>query len=81
MMDAVTPSASLQAARAAKPAAAELFGRLADVVGVGITRVGEGYGVKVNLREAPASHVELPEAIEGVPVKVEVVGSIRRQRA
>lgn len=35
-----------------------------------------GYGVKVNLRAAPAAGVLLPVAIEGVPVRGDVVGAI-----
>ena len=50
---------------------------LAAVVGVGITRVGEGYGLKINLRE-PATEA-LPTEVAGVPVRVDVVGAIRKQ--
>jgi hypothetical protein len=73
-------AATLEAARAAKPAARRTFAALAEVVGVGITRVGDGYGVKVNLRAAPAEGVELPGEVEGVPVRVEVVGAIRKRQ-
>jgi hypothetical protein len=52
---------------------------LADVVGVGITRHGDGYAVKVNLRHPPAAGVDLPKDIDGVPVQVEVVGSITKR--
>src|SRR5258708_3148001 len=48
------PECTLAEARAAKPRALAVFSELADVVGVGITRVGNGYGIKVNL-SAPAS--------------------------
>jgi hypothetical protein len=68
--------ATLDEARAAKGRAMEVFGKLAEVVGVGVTRVGEGYGVKVNLRKEPRG-VRLPDAVEGVPVCVEVVGPLR----
>lgn len=71
-------AATLESARAAKPAAHKVFAALADVVGVGVTRVGTGYGVKVNLRVAPAEGVVLPADIKGVPVRVEVVGTIRK---
>ena len=70
--------ATLESARAAKPAVQEVFAGLGEVVGVGITRIGDGYGVKVNLRSAPAAGVELPAEVEGVPVRVEVVGTIRK---
>jgi hypothetical protein len=52
---------------------------VATVTGVGITRVGEGYGVKVNLGAAPEEGTELPEAVDGVPVRVEVVGEVRKR--
>lgn len=64
-------------AQAAKEEAMEVFSRLADVVGIGITRVGLDYAIKVNLGAPAASHVRLPSQIQGVPVKVEVVGGIR----
>jgi hypothetical protein len=70
--------ATLAEARAAKPRALEVFSRLAPVVGVGVTRVGDGYGVKVNLRASPPPGVDLPAAVDGVPVQVEVVGSIHK---
>jgi hypothetical protein len=68
---------TLDEARAAKARALEVFGRLAPVVGVGITNIDGGYGVRVNLREAPPPGVELPERIDDVPVQVRVVGTIR----
>jgi hypothetical protein len=45
---------------------------------VGITRIGGGYGVKVNLDIPPDPEIDLPETIDGVPVRVEVVGKIRK---
>jgi hypothetical protein len=69
--------ASIDEARAAKARALEIFGRLGDVVGVGLTRVDDGYGLKVNLRAPVARGATLPESVEGVPVRVEVVGRIR----
>ena len=70
---------SLNEARAAKVTAAEAFGRLAEVAGIGITRLGDGYGLKVNLSRPPRSASPLPTEIAGVPVRVEVVGQIRKQ--
>lgn len=71
--------ATLDNARAAKARAVELFRPLADVVGVGITRIGQGYAVKVNLRNPPAPGIKIPHEVEGVPVQVEVVGAIRKR--
>ena len=69
---------TLAEARAAKARAQEVFGRFAPVVGVGITRIDGGYGVKVNLSEQPPAGVSLPEGVDGVPVRAEVVGTIRK---
>lgn len=70
---------SLEEARAAKARALETFGCLAAVVGVGITRVGEGYGLKVNLAEPPAGDVTLPAHVDGVPIRVEITGPVKKR--
>jgi hypothetical protein len=71
---------SLDRARAAKARALRQFRKYGDVVGVGITRVGDDYAVKINLSEPPAPGVELPTDVDGVPVKVEVTGVIKPRR-
>jgi hypothetical protein len=71
------PRITLDEAQAAKKAALQRFERLGNVVGVGITRVNGEYAVKVNLSEPVGPGVELPTDIDGVPVHVEVTGSIR----
>ncbi len=68
---------SLERARQAKQHAADLFGRFGTVVGTGIISIDGGYGIKINLLDQPAEDLVLPERVEGVPVKVEVVGSVR----
>jgi hypothetical protein len=70
---------TLEQARAAKAAALRHFENLGTVVGVGVTRVEGAYAVKVNLSEPPAEGTELPEEIDGVPVRIEVVGTIRKR--
>jgi len=67
----------LDEARAAKERAKHIFARNASVVGIGLTRVGDGYGVKVNFDAPPADDASLPKTIDGVPVRIEVIGSIR----
>ena len=67
----------LDEARAARKRAKALFAGKAAVVGIGLTRIGDGYGVKVNLEKSPAPDAALPETIDGVPVRIEVVGTIR----
>lgn len=71
--------ATLDDARTAKAKALRLFSRQAVVVGVGITEIDGGYGVKVNLGETPRPEILLPERIDGVPVRVEVVGTISKR--
>jgi hypothetical protein len=73
--------ASIEKARNAKQEAAALFSRFATVVGIGITKVDDGYGIKVNLQEAPPPGIVLPQSVLGVPVKIEVVGRIRKLQA
>jgi hypothetical protein len=69
---------NLDRARAAKERAKAAFAKKASVVCVGITKIDGGYGVKINLGEPPPPDADLPEAIDGVPVRVEVVGTIRK---
>jgi hypothetical protein len=68
---------TLDEVRRAKPRALAVFAELATVVGVGITRIGDGYGLKVNLLAEPPSGAALPTEVDGVPVHVEVVGQPR----
>jgi hypothetical protein len=70
---------SLEQARAAKESAKVLLTALPGVVGVGITKVGEDYALKVNLRAPLPAGMSVPERIGDVPVKVEVVGRIARR--
>ncbi len=70
---------TLAQARAAKVKVLAAFRDDRSVVGVGITRIGEGYGVKLNLESPPAPEAVLPDEVDGVPVRVEVVGSIRKR--
>ena len=71
--------ATLEQARAAKQRAWDIFAPLAEVVGVGLTRIDDGYAVKVNLRQAPPAGSVLPEHVDDVPVRVEVVGAVRKR--
>jgi hypothetical protein len=69
--------ATIAEARAAKAPTLKIFRRLSAVVAsVGVTRVDGGYGLKVNLRESPRPGVTPPTAVAGVPVSVEVVGTV-----
>lgn len=74
---AVTNPTTLEEARAAKPKAIALLAEL-PVVGVGITRIGDGYGLKVNLRE-PVAADAVPDQIDGVPIQTDFVGQIRKR--
>ncbi len=72
-------NADLERARAAKERAKVIFAGKAPVVGIGINRVADGFGVKVNLSEPAPPDADLPETIDGVPVRVEVVGALRKR--
>jgi len=69
----------LALARAAKDQAKEALSGVADVAGIGLTRIGGRFGVRVNLRRVPDPERRLPEEIAGVPVSYRVVGTIRKQ--
>ena len=73
---ATSNTTTLAEARAAKPKAIALLAAL-PVVGVGITRIGDGYGLKVNLSEKVADNA-IPKHVDGVPILTEVVGTIRK---
>jgi len=76
--DSQGPRGSLQAARAAKPKALETFRKMASVCGVGITRIDGDYGLKINLTEPPARDCKIPDRIDGVKIRVEVTGPVRK---
>jgi hypothetical protein len=68
---------TLGQARAAKHAALHAFQCIGEVTGVGITRVNGDYALKVNVREPLDAALDVPTEIDGVPVSVEVTGTIR----
>lgn len=69
---------SLEEARAAKSKVREMIADQPVVSGVGLVRVGPGWMIKVNVvREA--SEFDVPQEVDGVPVRVEVVGRIAAQ--
>jgi hypothetical protein len=74
-------SRTLEQARAAKKAAQSVFARLAKGAAIGITRRGRGYGLKVNVPHPLRADAVAPTEIGGVPVKIEVVGPIRKRAA
>jgi hypothetical protein len=71
-------AASREDARAAKDSVYRKFKQIgSQVVGVGITRLGDEYAVKVNLAEPLAPGIEVPTSINGVPIHIEITGAIR----
>jgi hypothetical protein len=68
---------TLDEARAAKTLALTVFSPLVKVVGIGITMIDGGYGLKINVQEPPAPELFLPIAVDGVPVRIEVVGVVK----
>ena len=68
--------ATLEEARAAKKRVREALADRPEVTGIGITRHGDGYAVKVDLAKAcPA----VPPEMGGVPVHSEIVGRVRKR--
>lgn len=72
-------STTLSQARAAKPRVHELLRGTPQLAGVGITRLGEGYAVKVNFSEPPGNDFAVPTELDGVPIRVEVVGYVTKR--
>jgi hypothetical protein len=68
---------TLERARAAKEVARRRFEAIGKVVGIGITRVDGTYALKINLAEPVQPGTELPTEIDGVPLRIEVTGTIR----
>ena len=69
---------TLQQARAAKAKVARLIGKHPDVNGIGIARIGKGYGVKLNLVKGEVAD-QVPGEIDGVPIQIETVGPISKR--
>lgn len=69
--------ATLEQARAAKSKAESMLSRNRRVNGVGLTRRGRGWCVKVNL--SGATRANLPTEIDGVPIQVEQVGKVSKR--
>ena len=68
--------ATLEEARAAKKRVREALADRPEVTGVGITRHGDGYAVKVDLAKPCAA---VPPEMGGVPVHAEIVGRVRKR--
>lgn len=71
------PRIPLNKAQAAKRSALRRFQKLGKVTGIGITRVRGEYALKVNLSEPVEPGTKFPTDIDGVPVRVEITGTIR----
>lgn len=67
-------AATLAQAQRARDTLRQQLAGLAGVQGIGIAVLGDGYGVKVNIRDGAPR--EVPDVIDGVTVIVEVVGVI-----
>lgn len=68
----------LERAQAAKLRAATLLAEHVAVNGVGVCRVADGYGLRVDLRE-PCDPADLPAQVDGVPVTTRLVGPAAAQ--
>jgi hypothetical protein len=68
---------TLQRARTAKAAVLKQFRRLPNLSGVGIAKVSGEYAVKINLTAPMPTGTQLPGEIQGVPVAIEVTGTVK----
>ena len=74
-----THPTTLDEAREAKALALQQLGVHPIVGGIGIASSASGYCVKVNLTRVPSAEDTLPEHIAGVPVRYQVVGTLRKR--
>lgn len=72
---------SLAEARDAKEKAKEIFRGLGSVNGIGLTRQGDRYAVRVSFEAEPQDWSRVPKDIGGVPVVVRVIGPLHKQTA
>jgi hypothetical protein len=70
---------TIDQARTAKDVAKTELAGVPGIMGIGLTKIGDDYALKINLRQALPANMRVPESIAGVPVKVEVVGTIRKR--
>lgn len=69
--------ATRQEAESAKLAAMRVTMQLVNQlpVSVGEMPMNGGWGLKINLREAPDAGVKLPDHIQGIPTRFDITGS------
>jgi hypothetical protein len=71
---------TLAQARAAKKSGKGELAALPGVTGVGISKVGADYVLKVNLREPLPVGIVAPTRIAAVAVHCEVIGTVTKRR-
>jgi hypothetical protein len=72
---------SIERARAAKESAKVALAGIPGLVGIGLTKLGSDYALKVNLREELPDHIHVPTQVAGVPVRIEIVGVIKKRES
>lgn len=77
-MSVIVQPAPIDKVRALKPLLTKKLRRIRNVNGIGISRLGEGFCFKVNLKTRTAiENGSIPADFMGVPVLAEVIGPIR----
>lgn len=69
-------AATLEQVRKAQPKLADLLHDVAEIHGIGIAKLGDGYALRVNLA-IETTATTIPPEIDGVPIIVEIVGPIK----
>lgn len=65
---------TVEQARRAKVQVGHMVRHIPEVNGIGITRLGNGWAVRVNLVSKPSDTSKLPVAVDGVPIQTKIVG-------
>jgi hypothetical protein len=66
---------SIDDARAVQRRLAKKYANTPQINGIGITRSGDGFAVKINLTE-PLTDAKIPSHVGNVDVRVDVVGPV-----
>lgn len=72
-------SVDLETAKKVKLKVRSLLPKDLEICGIGITRKGEDYAVKINVSSRPRDPSSVPDRVEGVPIVLDIVAPIHKQ--
>ncbi len=68
---------SYKEAEQAQDHAEAIFDKYASVVSIGVTQDADGFALRIGLENEPSDRNDLPTEVDGVPVEIDIVGTIR----